>query len=293
MTPAPISLLPLLAIATLACATQKKPLTGFDKLPPGAITLDADPGGTVMMWPMFDLPPTPQPFRPRLDGQDLVWMTTEDGFYDYFTWTMQGWTGGWNSWLQGIEPGTHVLELVDGAGQLWGRSGPIAVAAGGTPSNPSGQIAAAIFTHFDGNVSALIVDPAAQDADTTTDEITVTNLFSADAVVERCPVSSDKLGDCTPVGTVAPGADLRTVEKVADVAAADDHQALVIRFATDASQSYRRDLRQGVQTPGFYFGSTCQVEQIVLHAPRMTGYSPAGGSAIGMSSCYGYLNGPM
>jgi hypothetical protein len=291
MTRARASLRLVLGISILsvgACATQKKPLTGFDKVPPGAIVLGADPGGSVVMWPMFDLPQMLQIFRPRIDGKDIVYLTSEEGFYDYYTWTLQGWTGGWASWIQGVEPGAHTVELVDSGGQSWGKSAPLAIAAGGTPSNPSGQEAAVLFAHFDGNVASWTVDPSSQDADTTTDEITMTNLAGEAAVVERCLISSSNPSSCTLVGSVAPGADLLTVEKVADVAATDDHQALVIHLA---SESYRRDLRAG--TGGFNFGSTCQVERIIVHSPRQTGYSPTAGPSIAMSSCYGYQNGPM
>ena len=48
-----LSLLAFVALAIAACATERKPITGFDKPPPGTIVLDTDPGGTVMMWPIF------------------------------------------------------------------------------------------------------------------------------------------------------------------------------------------------------------------------------------------------
>jgi len=291
MTPARASRLLLAAIVPLAvaaCDTVKKPIRGFDKQPPGSIILDSDPGGTVMMWPIFDLPQTEQTFRPRLDGQDVAYVLSDEGFYDYYNWRMQGWTGGWNSWLQGIEPGTHVVELIDSTGQTWGQSAPLAIAAGGSPSNPSGQLPAVVFAHFGGKVASWYVNPATQDADTLTDEITVTNMGDADVVVERCLISSGQASSCTSVGTVAAGADLLTVERMAaaNVSAKDDHQALVIHLASDASQSYQRDLLQG---SSFYFGSTCQIERIVVHGTRQVGYRTQSGYAVfAMSSCYGY-----
>ena len=84
MTPARASLLLSTAIAPLAlvaCDTVKKPIRGYDKQPPGTILLDDVAGGTVMMWPMFDLPHTEQIFRPRLDGHDVVYSVTyQQGF---------------------------------------------------------------------------------------------------------------------------------------------------------------------------------------------------------------------
>jgi hypothetical protein len=297
MTPARAPLLLLTAIVPLAvaaCDTVKKPIRGYDKQPPGTILLDDAAGGTVMMWPMFDLPQTEDIFRPRLDGQDVVYkLTYQQGFevYDYSSWPLQGWTGGWNNSMAAIEPGTHVVEIVDSAGQSWGQSAPLAIPAGGDPSTPpSGQFPAVVFAHFDGKVAAWNIDPATQDADTATDEITVTNLVDADVVVERCQISSGRSSSCTSVGTVAPGADLLTVERVAGVASTDDHQALVIHLASDASQSYQRDLLPGGGS--FQFGSTCQMERIVVHGTRQVVYA-AGGTAFAMSSCYGYQSGPI
>src|SRR5262249_54954016 len=158
------------------CATERKPLRGFDKPPPGSIVLDADPGGTVMIWPVFAVPGEIEVFRPRLDGQDAAGVTSQEGFYDYVNWPMQGWTGGWDSWLTGIPPGTHVVELVDSAGQTWGKSAPLPIPAGGSPYDASVQYPAVVFTHFGGQMGSWSVDPATQDTDITTDEITVTNL---------------------------------------------------------------------------------------------------------------------
>jgi hypothetical protein len=297
MTPARASLLLLTAIAPLAlvaCDTVKKPLRGYDKQPPGTLLLDDEAGGTVMIWPMFDLPDTEEIFRPRLDGQDIVYKwTSQQGFvtYDYSNWLMQGWTAGLPGSMGAIEPGAHVVEVVDSAGQSWGRSAPLAIPAGGDPYNPTGQYPAVVFANFDGNVASWNIDPATQDADTATDEITVTNLVDRDLVVERCQISSGRSSACTSVGTVAPGADLLTVERMADVPPKDDHQALVIHLASDANQSYQRDLleRGGV---GFNFGSTCQVERIVVHGTRQVDQYGSTNTRFAMSSCYGYLSGP-
>src|SRR5689334_6566971 len=73
------SLLALLALAVAACATERKPIRGFDKPPPGTIVLNADPGGTIMVWPVFALPDATQVFRPRLNGQDVSIVTSQEG----------------------------------------------------------------------------------------------------------------------------------------------------------------------------------------------------------------------
>ena len=190
----PYLLLPLLAITVLAlavaaCETQRKPIRGFDEPPPGSFVLDGDPGGMVTIWPIFDLPTEPQTFRPRLDGQDLAYETSDEGFYDYVTWMMQGWTGGWDNRLAWIPPDTYVVELVDSAGQSWGKSAPLAIPAGSGPYMPSGQDPAVVFINFDGQTGSWTIDPATQDADMATDEITVTNLLGEDVVVERCTIA--------------------------------------------------------------------------------------------------------
>jgi hypothetical protein len=284
-----LSLLAFVALAIAACATERKPIRGFDKPPPGSIVLDADPGGTVVIWPILALPDETQTFRPRFNGQDAVGVTSPEGFYDYTSWYMQGWTGGWDDWLTGIPPGTYVVEIVDSAGQSWGKSAPLAVPAGGgdrfssTVQNP-----AVVFTHFDDQVGSWNIDPSTQDADTATDEITVTNLLREDVVVERCTIADGDRTSCTPLGTVAPQADLRTVE-IPVASSKADHPALFIHLASDGSQSYQRDLVQGSSS----FGSVCQIERIVVHGMRPTPmYSPTGTTAFAMSTCFGYSSGP-
>ena len=145
-----------------------------------------------------------------------------------------------------------------------------------------------VFINFDGQTGSWTIDPATQDADTATDEITVTNLLGEDVVVERCTIADDERTSCTAVGTVAPQADLRTVETTVASSKAD-HPGLFIHLASDASQSYQRDLVQG----GGNFGSTCQIERILVHGMRPTpGYSPTGTTGFAMSTCYGYSSGP-
>jgi hypothetical protein len=279
----PFLLLPLL-LAVAACQTQRKPLTGFDTPPPGII-LNGE--NRVLLWPIFDLPQETQIFRPRLNGQDAIVVTSDEGYYDYAKSYLQGWTGGWEQWLSGIPSGTYTVGLTDSAGQSWGQSAPLLISSGpgfSTPSTTSPQIPAVLFTHFDGQAGAWTIDPTTQDSDPATDEITMTNLVDEAVVVERCLIAAAGRTSCTPVGTVAPGADLLTVETVAS-SSMGDHQALFIHLASDASQSYQRDLVQGSGTSG----SGCQIERILVHGRRL---SLSGGlTAFAMSSCYGYASG--
>ena len=289
----PLLLTAIVPLAVAACETQRKPLRGFDKPPPGSIVLDSEApgGGAVMLWPMFDLPLEPQQiFRPRLGGQDAVYITSqEDGFYDYAEVSLQGWTAGWTRGLGGVPPGTYIVELVDDSGQSWGQSAPLAIPA--SADIYSGvQIPGVVFAHFDGKVASWNIDPALQDAEPATDEITVTSMVAADVVVERCLIASGSPTSCTPVGTVAPGADLHTVETVTG-SSEEDHQALLIRLASDASQAYQRDL---VEWSGHYGSTNCQIERIIVHGKRSQERStPNGTPGIAMSSCYGYRSSSM
>jgi hypothetical protein len=289
----PSLLLPLLAIVALAiaaCQTQRKPIMGYDKPPPG-ILLDGNEVNVVLLWPIFDLPLEPEMFRPRFNGQDAVIQTSNEGFYDYAETQLQGWTGGWDLWLNGIPSGTYTVELVDSAGQSYGHSAPLAVPAG-IGSNQSGQFPAVMFTHFDGHADSWTIDPTMQDSDPATDEITVTNLAAENVVVERCLIAATVQSSCTPVGTVAPGADLRTVETFAG-SSMGNHQALVLHLASDASHSYERDLVPGSADVGFRsIGGSCQMERILVHGMRPSSfYSPTGSTSFAISSCYGYGSG--
>jgi hypothetical protein len=119
-------------------------------------------------------------------------------------------------------------------------------------------------------------------------EIIVTNLLREDVVVERCTIADGDRTACTPVGTVAPHADLRTVETTVTSSKAD-HPGLFIHLASDASQSYQRDL---VQTASAF--GPCQIERILVHGSRGTPvYSPTGTTAFAMSTCNGYSSVPL
>jgi hypothetical protein len=122
-------LLPLLAIA--ACQTERRPLTGYYTPPPG-ILLNQNEGLSLLIWPIFDLPPEEQIFQPRLNDQGTVIVTSDEGFYDYSTFDLSGWTGGWSNSLNGVPAGTYVVELVDDTGQSWGKSAPLPVPAAST-----------------------------------------------------------------------------------------------------------------------------------------------------------------
>ena len=280
-------LLPLLAIA--ACDTQKKPLTGYDSPPPGILLNNDGEGGALLLWPIFDLPPELHNFEPRLNGQGTVSRTsTAVGFYnyDYDTFPLKGWTGGFMEGLGWFPAGTYVVELVDeNTGQSWGQSAPLPI----PPSDPSGQLPTVMFAHFDDQVGSWYVDPTTQDADPATDEITVTNLLHEDVVVHRCPMTAAGPTSCTSLGTVSPGADLRTVETLA-ISSSTNYQALFVQLASDASQSYERDLVQGTGASA----ASCQIERILVHGerPLPPGYSQTGYSGFAISSCNGYASGP-
>jgi hypothetical protein len=287
MTLRPLLLLPLLAIA--ACETQKKPLNGYDSPPPGILLNNDGIGGALLLWALFDLPPEQQNFEPLLNGQGAVILSsTVEGFYnyDYELFPLKGWTGGFLTGLGWFPAGTYVVELVDETtGQSWGQSAPLSV----PPSDPSGQLPTVILTHFDDQVGSWNIDPATQDADPATDEITVTNLIQEDVVVQRCLMTAAGPTSCTSVGTVSPGADLSTVETLATSSSAD-YQALFVQLASDASQSYERDLVQGSGA----FGASCQIERILVNGerPLPPGSTLTGYSAFALSSCYGTAPGP-
>ena len=283
-------LLPLLAVA--ACQTQRKPLTGFTAQPPGTLLLNnGNLGtGTVELWTIFDLPPMPeQVFLPQLNGQDAVVVTSDEGFYDYVQLSLEGWTGGFPYSLNGIPPGTYTMGIVDSDGESWGQAAPLTISAPVTPLDPFSQQPAVIFTHFGGQMGSWTMDPRTKDADPTTDQITVTNLVDGEVAVERCLITGGSPTSCTPVGTVAPGADFSTVETLAAVPATADHQALVISLASDASQSYQRDLLQG--SSSFFFGESCQIERILVHGSVSVSSQIPLGTEFAISSCYGYQSG--
>jgi len=283
MNHARIALLPpLLALA--ACQTEKKPLTGFDTQQPGSILLDSD--GALSIWPVFALPDDPQQlFQVRLNGHDATVFDSQTGYYEDSELSLQRWTGGIDRSVGGIPPDSYVVELVDSGGRSWGQSTPLAIPSSGSNSFLSAyhqQLPTVIFTHFDGQAGSWTIDPATQDADPATDEITVTNLLGDDVIVERCLITSGSRTSCTPLGTIAPGADLPTVETVAP-SSTSDHQALFIHLASDASQSYQRDLVQGTAPVG-----DCEIERILVHGIRPFSGSLSGVTGFAMSSCYGY-----
>jgi len=113
MTPARASLLLLTATVPLtvsACHTVRKPLRGFDEPPAGSIVLDADPGGTLMMWTMFDLPQMPQQvFRPRLNGQDVVFVKSAADRFTVRPVRLGQTSAGQAPVLEGLKPGEQVV----------------------------------------------------------------------------------------------------------------------------------------------------------------------------------------
>jgi hypothetical protein len=286
--PAPLlALLPILALVIGACDTQRKPLTGFEKQPPGTILLSWETGSRLMVWPIFALPFEPHRiFRPRLNGQYTVSTTSQEGFFDYTELWMQGWTGSLNQWIQGVPAGTYVVELVDSSGQSWGESPPITVPAGASFLDTSNQVPGVVIARYDGHAGSWAIDPATQDEDPSTVEITVTNLVNQEVIVERCRATAAGRSSCTTVGTVAPQADLLTVETMGP--STDEYPALFIHLPSDGSQSYQRDLILDTGTAPL----RCQVERILVHGPVPSSGDRAGTSMFAMSSCYGYGSGP-
>jgi len=279
----PFLLLPLLAIA--ACQTLRKPITGYDS-PPAGILLSDTMGSGLIMWALFDLPPEPQQlFQPRLNGQGAVIVTSQEGYYDYETFPLQGWTGGASMRVGWMPGGTYVVGLVDPTGQSWGQSPPLTL----PPDNfadTSAQEPAVIFAHFADQVGSWIVDPSTQDSDPATDEITVTNLLHEDVVVQRCQVTAAGPTSCASVGTVSAGADLPTVETLAPNGTTD-YQALFVQLASDPSQSYERDLVQAASG----WGGLCQIERIFVHGTRSLPPVPSIVPPFALSTCLGYSKG--
>jgi hypothetical protein len=217
-------LLPLLAIA--ACQTDRMPVRGFFTQPDGTLLLQGK--ATIRIVPIV----TPD------DG-------SEEKIYDYLEPQLSGWPASF-PFQESIPPGTYVVELVDEAGQSWGKSDPLTVVEPGASLYP--EAAAVIFVHLDAQAGTWTVDPTTQDSDPTTAEITMTNLTTGDIAVDRC-LSAPSGGDraCTPVGTIAPGADLHTVETMTamttpDFTSSGTGSALVIHPAGSATPSYERPL---------------------------------------------------
>ena len=284
MTRARLSLLlPLLALA--GCANERKPLTGYDKQPPG-ILLDGT--SRVMIWPIFDLPPAPSEiFRPRLNGQDGVIRTSDEGFYDYDEFPLQNWTGGYDVWLTGTPPGTYTLELVDSAGQSWGQSPPLTIPPGADFSNSLVQLPAVIFAHYEGQVGSWTVDPTLQDADAATDEITVTNLIDEDVAVERCLSRRPPAG--RPARPSAPSAGSRPPHRRDAGGLVDGRPPSPLHPPRKRRQPA---LPAGSVQRSGTFGASCQMERILVHGRRAANtYSPDPFTELAMSSCYGYQSG--
>jgi hypothetical protein len=280
----PLLLLPLLAIA--GCQTLRKPLTGYDS-PPAGILLNQTTGSGLEVWTMFQLPPELQNFQPLLNGQPTVHVTSQEGFYDYYTFQLQGWTGGYPQAIGWVPADTYVVGLVDETGQSWGESAPLPVLANES-ADTSDQLPAVIFAHFDDQVGSWTVDPSTQDSDPTTDEITITNLVHEDVVVQRCQMTAAGPTACTTVGTVSAGADLHTVETLAPNSTGD-YQALFVELLSDPSQSYERDL---VHAPVFFGeGGACQIERIFVHGTRSLPPGQSNVPEFAVSTCVGYSKG--
>ena len=251
----------------------------------------------MQIWPIFYVPyqDTHEVFRYRLNGQDLVYMTADEGFYDYAVTYLQGWTGGLTQVINGgIPSGTYTVELADSAGQSWGRSAPLLISSGTgfyPPSSPPPpQMPAVVFTNFDGQVGSWNIDPTTQDSDAATDEIAVTNLVDEDVVVERCLIAAGRpeLLHARRHRRAGSRPPHRRDGWRRPRRSPGDHQALFIHLASDAAQSYQRDLVLGSnESP-----NSCQMERIIVHGRRAAWPdSPSSLTQFAMSSCYGYGSG--
>jgi hypothetical protein len=280
-------LLPLLAIA--ACQPDRMPVMGFFTPPPGSQVLKGD--SLIRLEPVFLLDAM-HTFRVRYNSQDGVTVNS-GGVYNYDQFPLfRGWRTGQLNDDQLLPPATYVVELVDETGQSWGKSEPITIQEG-PPGNYISEPATLMFVHYDGQASTWNVDPATQDADLMTAEIIVTNLAAEDMVVERCLSAADGGRDrtCTTVGTIAPGADLRTVETIASpttsplgTPSTDNNSALVIHGAANATPTFERPLVSA-------FVSSCAVERLLVHGARTFKDSDGeliGSSPFATSSCLGY-----
>ena len=181
-----------------------------------------------------------------------------------------------------------MLELVDSAGQSWGQAPPLTIPPGADFSNFLVELPAVIFTHYEGQGGSWTVDPTLQDADTATDEITVTNLIDEDVAVERCrsrrPPAGPPARPSAPSGrepTSSPSRRWRPRRRATTRPSSSTPQA------TPASHT------SGilVQKSGT-FGASCQMERILVHGRRAAfPYSPDPFTELAMSSCYGYQSG--
>jgi hypothetical protein len=262
-------LLPLLAVA--AC-TDRMPVMGFFTPPDGSLVLQGNGFIFIKLILGFDGPPLT--FRVRFNDMEGVVtnappQSTGEKVYNYLEFPrLQQWTAGVSA-FQEIPLGTYVVELVDDTGRSWGKSDPLPVHLPPAGSGPYPEVATVLFVHFDAQAGTWTVDPTTQDADPMTSEITVTNLTDGDVAVDRC-VGPRTGRTCTPVGTVAPGADLHTVQTntpppttmPVDPSAADA-SALVIHAAARATPFYERSL---VYANGIF--NACEVERIIVHGAR-------------------------
>jgi hypothetical protein len=193
-----------------------------------------------------------------------IQVSGQPDIYDYLQFLLPQWTPGYTL-QESLPPGTYTVELVDDAGQSWGKSDPLTVVE--SNGDPYAETAAVVFVHVDAQAGTWNIDPTTQDSDPMTAEITVTNLTAGDVAVDRCLSASGGGRTCTPVATVAPGADLRTVETMVtttlDRTTAGTGSALVMHPAGSATPSYERPL---VGQSGYI--SSCEVDRVIVHGAR-------------------------
>lgn len=242
------ALLPLLALAVAACSTKSVPLFGFDTQPDGSLLLQGSAGFHLEAVMELD---TPRTFRFRFNGMPgVIYPVGQPGPLDYLKTDVQEWVGGTVGDAP-VPPGTYVVEMVDTSGTSWGQTPPIAVSE---PLDAGSAVAVTIiFVHLDGRATTWVLDPSTQDSDPATIETTVSNLSPDDVPVKQCQLTGDGgAPTCTSLGTVAPGADLQTVETI----------------ATDTSPTGAPVLGIGPYQLPFRSPTLCPLERIVVTGTR-------------------------
>jgi len=249
------TLLPLLSLALAACGTENAPLVGYDKPPDGTLLLQGT--APLQIEGLIDVD-APQTFRLRFNGlYGVIELSSGPGPYDYLKVDVQEWIAGTMTYAN-LPAGTYVIELVDASGTSWGQTPPIDV----QELNGARQPPIVVFVHLDGQMATWVLDPATADSDPTTMETTVTNLSHDSVTVQRCPPAGTAGGSqaCTSLGTIAPGADLHTVEMLAMETTTSSPTAATV--STLMVGSYQRLL---VGAPLYL---PCEIERIAVTGVR-------------------------
>jgi hypothetical protein len=259
----------LLPLALTACSTKNVPLVGYDQPPDGTLPLDGDAPLSIEAAMELDMPHT---FRFRFNGKYGVQRVATGGSWVYLEAEVKEWVAG--SIAYGLAPsGVYTVEMIDESGTTWGQSSPITVQKTG-----SFRGLTIIFVHLDGVQKTWVLDQSTRDADPATLEVTISNLSSADVPVARCQIDSRTGGapgpqDCTSLGTVAPGADLQTIEML----------------TTDTMATFAPILSVGSTLESLAssgFAGNCQVDRIVVTGVRTL--RDGSSTPYAFSACQGF-----